>query len=341
MFPFSSPRFTPARDLPDLTGKVIFVTGANHGIGYATVKHLAARGAKVYLGARSAEKGRAAVAALERELADAPGAVVYHHCDLSTPAQAKDAAEKLMEREQRLDVLINNAGVLADKAIQDQIMMVNHFGAFQLTQTLLPFLIKTAEEPNSDVRIVYVSSNAHQLGRAKRPDIHFKTLADFNPDTSADWFPAFSIYCLSKLANLLTLLALSRRLAGHGITCLGVHPGAVNTFSSRLPLRFLLEPLVNLFFVSPEVGAYPSVFAAASPVVKAGAAAEVTGKKVDGGKKEDGEEGKWKGAYVVPPGKMGVMGKNARDERLQEEIWEATVRILGDWEAGAGAAGAA
>ncbi|KAF8168876.1 hypothetical protein BJ912DRAFT_1149539 [Pholiota molesta] len=347
MFPFSSPQFTPERDLPDLTGKVIFVTGANHGIGYATVKHLAARGAKVYLGARSEEKGRAAVAALERELADAAGtagtapgagAVVYHHCDLSTPAQAKDAAEKLMEREKRLDVLINNAGVLADKAIQDQIMMVNHFGAFQLTQSLLPLLIKTASEADSDVRIVYVSSNAHQLGRAKRPDIHFRTLADFNPDTSADWFPAFSLYCLSKLANLLTLLALARRLSAHGITCLAVHPGAVNTFSSRLPLRPLLNPIINLFFVSPEVGAYPSVFAAASPVVKAEAEAEVEA-EVDGGKKKDGEVGRWQGAYVVPPGKMGVMGENARDERLQEEIWEATVRILGEWEA-AGAAGA-
>ncbi|KAF8168875.1 hypothetical protein BJ912DRAFT_195653 [Pholiota molesta] len=326
MFPFSSPQFAPERDLPDLTGKVVFVTGANHGIGYATVKHLAARGAKVYLGSRSEEKGRAAVAALELELAAAgtaarltPGAVVYHHCDLSTPAQAKAAAETLIEREQRLDVLINNAGVLADKEVQDQIMMVNHFGTFQLTQSLLPLLIKTAEEPHSDVRVVYIGSNAHDMGLGKRPGLHFRTLADFTPDTSKDWVPAWSLYCLSKLANLLTLSALSRRLAPHGITCLVVHPGPVNTFAHRLPVRVLLEPLVNLFFLSPDRGAYTSAFAAAAPAVK-----------------RDVET--YQGAYLVPQGRVGRAGKNARDEGLQEEIWDATVRILGEWEAEAAAA---
>ncbi|KAF9486147.1 NAD(P)-binding protein [Pholiota conissans] len=326
MFPFSSATFTPENDLPDLTGKVIFVTGANHGIGYATVKHLAGRGAKVYLGSRSEEKGLAAVASLELELADlsskgkdaakrpTPGKVIYHHCDMSTPAQAKETAEKLIEKEERLDVLINNAGVLADKAIQDQIMMVNHFGTFQITQSLLPLLIKTAKEPNSDVRIVYVGSDAHKLGRAKDPNIHFKTEADFKPDTSKDWFPAFSTYCISKLTNVLTLKAWQRRVAENNITCLVVHPGAVNTFADRLPLRFLLNPIVNLFFVSPDVGAYNSCFAAASPLVKA-------------------EPEKYRGAYLVPTGKVKLEGENARNEALQEEIWESTVRILGEWEA--------
>ncbi|KJA15224.1 hypothetical protein HYPSUDRAFT_149461 [Hypholoma sublateritium FD-334 SS-4] len=110
MFPFS-PLFSPEGNLPDLTGKVVFVTGANHGIGYKTVKHLARRGAKVYLGSRSEAKGLAAVASLEQELAKGamkslmPGKVIYHHCELSSPTKAREAAQKLEEIESRLDIL--------------------------------------------------------------------------------------------------------------------------------------------------------------------------------------------------------------------------------------------
>ena len=97
-------------------------------------------------------------------------------------------------------------------------------------------------------------------------------------------------------------------MAENNITCVVVHPGAVNTFSERLPLGFLLNPLVILFFVSPSVGAYNSCFAAASPLIS--------------------QDKKYQGAYLVPVGKIEVEGENARREPLQEELWETTMRIL-------------
>jgi hypothetical protein len=96
------------------------------------------------------------------------------------------------------------------------------------------------------------------------------------------------------------------------ITCIAVHPGAVNTFSHRIPLRWLFEPLVNLFFVSPDVGALNSCFAAAS--------AEV-------GKDKE----KYQGAFLHPVGKVKAVSKIAANESLQDELWESTEKILKEW----------
>jgi hypothetical protein len=128
---------------------------------------------------------------------------------------------------------------------------------------------------------------------------------------------------VSKLASLLAHKALQRRLLpssssssgippSNTITCIAVHPGAVNTFSHRIPLRRLLEPLVNLFFLSLDDGARNSCFAAAAKEV--------------GGDKE-----RFPGAYVVGVGRVGEVSKVAASEALQDEVWESTQRILGEW----------
>ena len=127
---------------------------------------------------------------------------------------------------------------------------------------------------------------------------------------------------VSKLASLLAHKALQRRLVASSeadgippsntITCLAAHPGAVNTFSHRIPLRAVVEPIVNLFFVSPDVGALNSCFAAAS--------AEV-------GKDKE----RYRGAYLHPVGKVKEVSKIAANEALQDELWESSERILKAW----------
>ncbi|KAF8970338.1 hypothetical protein BDZ97DRAFT_1790902 [Flammula alnicola] len=295
MFWFS-PRFSPGKDLSDMTAKFCgsLIMIYSHGVGYATVKHLALRGATVYLGARSEEKGLAALSSSAKDNSATANQPKPAKCSIITviehTALAKESAEKFVEREQRLDVLIQLLTRLTSYVLQSTTQACSHFGTFQFTQSLLPLLIKTSQEQDSDVRIVFVAS-VHTVTRAANPNIRFRTLDDFNEDFSADWFPAFSRYCVSKLTNVLTVKALQRRVLDNGITCIALHPGAVNTFSHRLPVSWLLNPIVNIFFVSP-IG---------------------------------GENGKYRGAYLVPVGKIEV-------EELQEEIWESTVRILKDWE---------
>ena len=115
---------------------------------------------------------------------------------------------------------------------------------------------------------------------------------------------------VSKLANGLTAKALQRRVAEDNITSIVIHPGSVNTWSQRGPLGLIFNPLIRMFFVSPEIGAYNSCFVAASPLVD--------------------QDVRYRGAYVKPVGKIADGGVNVQREALQEELWETTVRILED-----------
>ncbi|KAF8191213.1 hypothetical protein BJ912DRAFT_306073 [Pholiota molesta] len=271
-----SPKFDPARDLADLSGKVVIVTGANTGIGYSTVKHLARKGAKVYLGARSEERGKAAVAKLQEEGIGA-GEVIYLHVDISTPLLAHQAAQGFLALESRLDVLVNNAAVIwdghqANKTAKDgitEMMMTNHIGTFQFTKTLLPTLLKTAEQPGSDVRIVTVGSDGHwRAAAAADPNLKF-TLDTFKDHYTGASVPSFARYGVSKLANTLFANTLARRLSSAGIISLSLHPGLVNTsLATRFSFPRLTNLLMSVVATEPDTGAYTSCFAAASPIVR-------------------------------------------------------------------------
>ncbi|KAF7977327.1 hypothetical protein HWV62_4103 [Athelia sp. TMB] len=300
-------------DVPDLTGCVAIVTGANGGIGYQTVKQLASRGAKVYLGARSEAKAAAAIQKMHDEgLGNRPGEVVWLELDLADPRQAKAAAERVLAREQRLDILINNAGIATEfKATADGLsenMLVNHLSPFLFTNTLLPLLIATAALPDADVRIVNVTSEGHNM--AKHP--RFDTLEALHERHSSKW----TLYGHTKLANILHAKELQRRLDAQGarIIVTAIHPGMVmsegaDVLLRTLPLGALIVKILPLFTTPLERGGDPSVFAAAAPAVRARA-------------------DEFRGAYLLPVGKIALPSKDARDERLAGELWATSEKQL-------------
>ncbi|CAK5275966.1 unnamed protein product [Mycena citricolor] len=153
-------------DLVDLRGRVAIVTGGNTGIGYATIQMLGRKGAKVYMAARDQERAETAIQQLEAEgISD--GSVHWLKLNLSDVRTVRDATESFRKKEERLDILVNNAAkalpgpfLVNTDGLLD-IMAINHIGPFALTQGLLPLMIETAKSPNSDVRIVNLTSMLH------------------------------------------------------------------------------------------------------------------------------------------------------------------------------------
>ncbi|OSD01954.1 NAD-P-binding protein [Trametes coccinea BRFM310] len=319
---FFSKSFDPATDIPDLNGKVAVVTGGNAGIGFAIVQHLARHGAKVYMGARNEQRAIAALERLRTEgLGPGNGEVIWLKVDLSDPRDTKRAAEELMRKEKRLDILINNAALLlvpyqkSHHGIQD-VVMVNYVGTYIFTRALLPLLKRTAQEPGSDIRIVAVLSSEH----SECPhDVRFRDLDDFNREFAEKSFPQFLRYAFSKLMQWMFMRELQHKLEeGVPILCLGVDPGQVNTEGVRAYANSvgpILSPIytliANLFFAPPTKGAYGAVFAAASPVPRA-------------------REKEYKGALLKNSGAKTSASPLADKAELRRELWETTERILRD-----------
>ncbi|KAF9003235.1 NAD-P-binding protein [Cyathus striatus] len=310
-----SRNFDPAKDLVDLKGKVVIVTGGNTGIGFATVQHLARAGAKVYLAARNESKATGAIARLEHEgLGPGNGEVIWLKLDLSDPRDVKTSAEDFLKREERLDILVNNAGVLTGpfETTKDGIstmVAVNYVGPFVFTRSLLPLLEFTAKEAGSDVRIVNVTSIMH---KSVPSPINFTDLSDLNPSYSGKLMPGMTRYAHSKLLSLLWSITLQHRLSSSNtpITVIAIHPGGVDTFSDRWPFPRISKFLIQLVIAEPVVGAYNSAFAA-------------TGKKINENKEE------YKGTYLEsrPTGRVAKLGKEVNVEK-GEELWALTEKVL-------------
>jgi NAD(P)-dependent dehydrogenase (short-subunit alcohol dehydrogenase family) len=253
-------------DVPDQSGRVVVVTGANTGIGYHTAAALAYRSAHVVLAVRNLEKGNAA---LSRIVAASPRAdVTLQELDLSSLDSVRAAADALRSAYPRIDLLINNAGVMwtPKKVTKDGFEMqfgTNHLGHFALTGLVLDHLL-----PVRGSRVVTVSSMGHRL----RASIHFDDL---------QWergYDRVGAYGQSKLANLLFTYELQRRLAArrdakHATIALAAHPGGSNTELTR-NLPRVIRPAANLLgpllFQSPEMGALPTLRAATDPAAEGG-----------------------------------------------------------------------
>ena len=245
-----------AANIPDQTGRVAVVTGANTGLGYETAAALAARGARVVLAVRNLDKGKAAADLIARRT---PGAeVTLQELDLTSLASVEEAAGQLRADHDRIDVLINNAGVMFTPkgTTKDGFELqfgTNHLGHFALTGRLLDRLLVA---PGS--RVVTVSSIGHRFGRLKFDDLQ-----------STRRYNRVGAYGQSKLANLLFTYELQRRLSATDTSALAAHPGGASSELTRY-----VPPALNLLFgrleQSTEMGALPTLRAATDPSVPGG-----------------------------------------------------------------------
>jgi len=298
-----------ADDLPDLSGKTIVVTGGNSGIGYEAALQFARKNASVVLACRSLDKARAAAAHIKA--ANQRGAVEVMELDLSKLASVRAFAQEYQRAQARLDVLVNNAGVMAlpYRKTADGFEMqfgTNHLGHFALTGLLIDKLLAADR-----ARVVTISSGAHRIGR-----IHFD---DLQGERS---YQKWLAYGQSKLANLLFAFELQRKLeaAGKNVLSVACHPGYAATNLQAVGPRMegssfqesLMELGNRLFSQSAARGALPTLYAAAAPDVKGG---DYIG--------PDGIAEMW--GY---PRRVGCSAA-AQDRRDAARLWEDSERLTG------------
>lgn len=298
-----------AADIPDLKGKIALVTGANSGLGYYTCLELARKGAHVVMAARNREKG---FAAMDRIIAEVPKAdLQFMKLDLSNLELIKHFEDAFTEEYEKLDILINNAGVMAiplRRTVQGFEMQfgTNHLGHFALTGRMINFIEKTP-----GARIVNVSSLMHKFGKINFDDLNWEKS-----------YSKWAAYSQSKLANLLFTLELDRRLRKSGMQTqvMASHPGYAAT---NLQIRggemegskanVFFNKLANKLIAQPaSMGALPSLYAATSSHA-------VSGK------------------YYGPSG-MGAVRGNPVEEKVNpkftdsvvaKKLWEASEQLTG------------
>ncbi len=297
--------------IPDQGGKFAVVTGSNSGIGFEAAKVLASKGARVVLAVRSEKKGQVAMDAILREVPQA--AVETMPLDLADLRSVKQFAEDLCRKVQALDLLINNAGVMATPYLTtadgfELQFGTNHLGHFALTGRLFPLLRQTP-----GARVVTVSSAAHTGGRI-----------DFDNLDGKKGYTRWKAYSQSKLANLIFAYELNRRLIQANLDTISVacHPGFAATnltvagFGLNRPwLGKGLGSLANMAAQSAAMGALPTLYAATEPSVKGG-------------------------EYIGPIGRTGrnamrgfpgpaMSSLRSHDPEVAQKLWEVSEELTG------------
>ncbi|KZT70280.1 NAD(P)-binding protein [Daedalea quercina L-15889] len=278
-------------DIPDLSGKVIIVTGGNANIGRETVKALLVHNAKVYLGARNERKARAVIETLKSEIGHE---AVFLKLDLATLRSVKSAADEFLSKENKLDVLVNNAA--SQYPPVDQLTSEGHdlqfgtnvLGHFYFTQLLL--LATAKASPDGKARVVHVASVGHEFVNGvdladtpKRRTLHPTTL-----------------YFQSKFGNVLVAKEFHRRYADQGLVSCSLHPGNLRFDTERHPsLIIRLMSNINPFLPGAQLGAFTQLWAATSP------------EGVDFG-----------GKYLIPWARMGTAKKETEDPELAKKLWD-------------------
>ena len=249
-----------------MSGRVCVVTGANSGIGRETAKGLARLGAQVVMVCRNEGRGREAkeeieAAALQSTPSHSDG-VTLEMADLSVQEDVRALADTLHADYDRLDVLVNNAGIFQGhrETTPDDVestLAVNHLAPLLLTHLVLDRMQETAQA-HSEARIVTVSSEAHRGAAIPFDDLH-----------NEESYNGLQAYSQSKLANIMFTYELARRLRGTGVTANCVHPGIVATNIFRDSDWFSrIARLFKMFYKSPSEGAEGPLYLAASSEVK-------------------------------------------------------------------------
>ena len=293
-----------AADVPDQAGRTAVITGANSGIGFEAARVLAEHSAAVVLACRDSGKARDAAARISAAAPQA--AVTVVHLDLASLASIREAAEEIRASHDRLDLLINNAGLMmpprgvtAD-GFELQIG-TNHLGHFALTGLLLDRLLA---QPGS--RVVTVSSNGHRTGRINFDDLQ-----------SQRRYRRMTAYAQSKLANLMFTYELQRRLtaAGAPTVALAAHPGTAFTELTRHmpgPVQYLNRSLGGAFTQSAQMGALPTLRAATDPAARGG--------------QYYGPDGRFEFKGYPRPVKSTA---RSHDEQAQGRLWQESERLTG------------
>ncbi|MEM7091563.1 MAG: oxidoreductase [Actinomycetota bacterium] len=290
-----------AEDVGSQEGRCFLVTGANTGLGYEAAKVLAARGGRVLFGCRSEERALAAM----RQVEDAhPGVdIAFVELDQADLSSVRRCADQVLADES-LDVLVNNAGLVARERVVtvdgfESQFAINHLGTFALTGLLLPAL-----RDRKDARIVITASLAHTQGQ-----IFFEDLQ------AEDKFRSQARYSQSKLANLLHMLELDRRLRAADAEAIAVacHPGLAATDIARdMQIGRLLLPVIRPLFNSAAEGAWTTLQAATDPGAKGGEYFGPTRR----------------GETAGPSGRARIRGQ-ARDPEIAERLWDISVELAG------------
>jgi NAD(P)-dependent dehydrogenase (short-subunit alcohol dehydrogenase family) len=296
------------RDISDQSGKTFVITGGNSGIGWEAGRMLAEHGAHVILACRNADKAKDAVASIEKTAVKG-AKVEAMSLDLASLSSVERFAGELSGKVERLDALLNNAGLMAlpygktADGFETQ-LGVNHLGHFALTGRLLPLLKKTP-----GARVVSVSSQAHRMGKMNWDDL-----------MSERRYEKWTAYGQSKLANLLFTFELGRRLkkAGDGIVVTAAHPGySATNLQHKGPemegskLQGMFMSMGNgIFAQTASMGALPTLRAALDP-------AAVSGDYFGPG-----------GIFEIAgyPVKVGTSAR-ARDEASGKQLWERSVAL--------------
>jgi NAD(P)-dependent dehydrogenase (short-subunit alcohol dehydrogenase family) len=283
-----------------MAGKTVVITGGNSGIGKAAAIALAGADARVVITARNEQRGRDAVAAIMAESGSQQ--VELSLFDLADLSSVRSGAADLLERCPRIDVLLNNAGlILSERQVSvdgyEATLAINHLGPFLLTKLLLDRLKASAPS-----RIVNVASTAHNF--ARRGMVFDDLMAERS-------YKSMEVYGRSKLANILFTAELAKRIEGTGVTANSLHPGSVATGYARdgdtTGLMALGVKVYNLLPISltPEKGARTSVYLCSSPEV-------------------DGVTGRY-----FAKSKEKSPSANARDEAAATRLWEVSEELVG------------
>ncbi|XP_053180631.1 retinol dehydrogenase 14 [Scomber japonicus] len=278
-------------DMTRLDGKTVLITGGNSGVGKETAVALAMRGARVIIACRDLGKAEKAVREIKYKSHNLN--VLYMELDMANLHSVREFCKTFLQREKRLDILINNAGMPGVLDWTDDgfsmCFGVNHLGHFLLTNLLLPRLKECTPS-----RVVTLTCSSYKYQKLNFQDLNYNLLPFFT-------------YCRSKLANIYFSQELARITEGKGVTSYAVHPGFVQsgwTCHYSTLFRMLMQVIMWMFFVPCEVGAQTVIYCAVSD-----------------------EVAKHSGGYFMDC-RPATLRPFARDAGVAKKLWEASERLV-------------